>query len=443
MGAQHRSAVSVVWHRGDLRTHDHPALAAAIADGAAAGLVILDHNILNATSARRRALFFSHVTALRTSYRARGGELFVRAGVPEAALPSFVAELNRRVMVSHIHALRSFTPYGMERDTAVQRTSTVPIHWHDGLYVQSPGTVRTKIGGAYSIYAPYRNSWRAASDVEPLESPGHIPSIAIDNVAAGDIPTEVCDVVLPEAGEDAALRQLAAFLERPVRSYDTDRDRLDGSGSSRLSIWITIGALSARTAVAAAWHRRGAGPARWVDEIAWRDFLADMLFHRPALLTEPFHPRWKTFEWNERESDFVAWRDGNTGVPAVDAAMRELRATGWISNRARMIAAQFLTKHLRIHWTRGARVFHEWLLDGDVASNTGNWQWSAGLGIDNAPYFRVFNPVTQAKQHDPDGAWLRRWVPASNGRADLLPDAIVNLADARNEYLAAAEESGR
>jgi deoxyribodipyrimidine photo-lyase len=431
--------VSIVWHRGDLRTHDHPALVTALQTGPAIGLVVFDDNILYATSARRRALFALHVSALRASCASRGGLLFVRTGKPEEVLPQFVREVAQRIPVAGIHALRSYSPCGTARDRAVANATLVPIHWHDGLYVHSPGTIRTTSNSAFSVYAAYRKAWRAAGVPEPFDSPRNIDSPAqLAPVPIGEIPSYESDVILPAAGEDNALRRATSFLDKRVANYGDTRDKLDGSGSSQLSVDITIGALSTRTIVAAAWERRGAGPAKWIDEIIWRDFLADMLFHRPELVTEPFSTRWNAFQWNESESDFAAWRDGRTGIPAVDAAMRQLHHAGWISNRARMVAAQFLTKHLRIHWTRGARVFHDWLLDGDVASNTGNWQWSAGLGIDNAPYFRVFNPVTQATQHDPDGAWIRKWVPESNGDPRPQPNAIVDLKHARREYLAEA-----
>jgi deoxyribodipyrimidine photo-lyase len=430
------NTLSVVWHRCDLRTHDHAALNAAVRAGPTIGLIILDNGILNATSVRRRAWFAANVHALRASYAARGGLLFVRDGDPAHVLPEFTRELTsagiRDVM---FHALRSYTPCGQSRDARAD--ALVPVTWHDGLYVHAPGAVRTKDGNGFRVYTPYRNRWRAREFDEPLESPQRITSPEI-NLGVGDVPDEMSDVDLPPAGEDAALAMLHTFLARGVQHYSDARDRLDGSGSSHLSPFITIGALSARTFADAALHRIGAGAAKWIDEIIWRDFLADLLYHKPELIDEPFHPRWNTFEWSDSDADFDAWRDGHTGIPAVDAAMRELKATGWISNRARMIAAQFLTKHLRIRWTRGAAVFEDWLLDGDTASNIGNWQWAAGLGIDNAPYFRVFTPVTQAKQHDPDGSWLRRWVPECDGRPDARPDAIVNLPQARRDYLRAA-----
>ena len=431
--------VSIVWHRADLRVHDHPALCAALECGPVVGLVLLDKELAPASD-RRRAWINANVNALRAEYETRGGALFVRTRDAVSALPAFHAELVRHVGVAGVYALRSSMRSLRARDAAIEAALPVPFHWHDGTHVRAPGSVRAKSGEGYRVHAPYLTAWRAAGAPEPLHPPARIVSPDLTDVAGGHIPELQSDIILPAAGEEAALRALHEFAERGMDAYADARNRLDGAGSSRLSYWISIGALSARTAAAVAWERRGPGAGKWLAEIAWRDFLADMIYHRPALLEEPVDERWNAFPWNEDAAALNAWRDGVTGIPAVDAAMRELRATGWISNRARMVAAQFLTKHLRVHWTKGAGVFEEWLLDADAASNAGNWQWSAGLGIDNAPYFRVFNPVTQGKEHDPDGSWLRTWVPESNGSPAAMPDAIVDLARARKDYLADARE---
>lgn len=434
---------SLVWHRADLRTHDHAALAAAAGSARVLGVVVLDPRILDGTSARRRALFCANVAALRASYRQLGGVLVVRHGDPAAVLPALAREAGARVL----HALRSHTPYGVFRDDAAAAALArdgVRVAWHDGVHVHEPGSLLTQQGGAYSVYAPYARQWFDRAPAEAAAAPARItPPELPATFDAGEIPDHECDVPLPEPGEVAALRRMDRFFEEGLRHYAERRSTLDGAGTSRLSVDFTLGTLSARAARERVDAMRGDGPRKWLAELAWRDFLADLLWHRPHMLREPYDAKWNRFAWSDDEDAFAAWRDGRTGIPAVDAAMRELRQTGWISNRARMVAAQFLCKHLRIDWRRGEHVFRHWLLDGDTASNVGNWQWCAGLGIDNVPYFRVFDPVTQAKEHDAGGIWLRRWVPESNGSPAPLPHAIIDLAAARREYIAAAEALSR
>jgi len=408
--------------------------------GNSVGVVVLDPQILEATSPRRRALFAAGVRALRGAYEARGGVLLVREGVPSTIL----SDLARSLGATSAHALRSYTPYGRARDekcAEVLRDAGVSTVWHPGLYVHEPGTLRRADGGHFSVYSPYSRRWFEEGLPTPLPSPDRLdPPDAAREIDLGEIPDWTSDVPLPELSEERALARLEEWVEGGLSEYASDRNRLDGRGVSRLSIELTLGVLSSRQAAWSALDQTGEGSRKWLQELAWRDFLADVLLHRPDLLQEPFDPRWSTFPWEEDEEVFVAWREGRTGIPVVDAAMRELRETGWISNRARMVTAQFLTKHLRIHWRRGERLFHEWLLDGDTASNVGNWQWAAGLGLDNAPYFRVLNPVLQGKAHDPEGGWLRTWVPESGGSPAPLPHAIVDLAEARKVYLAATEE---
>jgi deoxyribodipyrimidine photo-lyase len=431
--------VHLVWHRGDLRTHDHPALAAAVEAGPSLGLVIMDPNILGATSDRRRALFHRNVRALRAAYEDRGGVLVVRHGEPAAELRALADALQT---VDAVHAIASYTPYGVQRDaeaTRALRAAGIGIRWHDGAYVHSPGTVRTEDDSFYSVFTPFHRRWRSLGTPTPAAPPDRITPPELDaGFDPGDVADYQTDVELPEPGEEAALDALERFVEEELPDYADRRDRLDGAGTSHLSVWITLGVLSVRTAVARAEAGGGPGVKKWLSEVAWRDFMADLLYHRPDLLEQPFQPRWGALEWPGQDRRFRAWRDGETGVPAVDAAMRQLRETGWISNRARMVAAQFLAKNLRVDWRRGEAVFKDWLLDGDTASNICNWQWAAGLGIDNAPYFRVMNPVTQAEKHDPDGEWIRRWAPYSDG--DPAPhDPLVAPKPSRKAYLEAAE----
>ena len=444
--------MQIVWHRGDLRTHDHPALAAAVETGPTLGLVVLDPNILNSTSKRRRALFLRGVRALRASYEERGGVLVVRFGEPAEELVA-LADAMGPVSggIEAVRAIASYTPYGVHRDAAVVTAlagAGLGVRWYDGAYVHSPGTVRTSDDSFYSVFSPFHRRWRSLGTPAPIEAPDAIPAPELDpGFDAGDVGDQASDITLPEPGEAAALEALERWAEDGVARYADRRDRLDGAGTSHLSHWITLGTLSARTAavrVEAAGHADSAareGADKWLAELAWRDFMADLLFHRPDLLDAPFQPKWQSFEWVGGAEELAAWKEGRTGIPAVDAAMRQLRETGWISNRARMVAAQFLAKNLRVDWREGEAVFKDWLLDGDTASNVGNWQWAAGLGIDNAPYFRVMNPVSQAEKHDPDGEWLRRWAPSSEG--DPSPrDPIAEPKPSRKSYIEAAGAVG-
>jgi deoxyribodipyrimidine photo-lyase len=431
---------ALVWHRGDLRTHDHAALVAAaeFAD-AAVGVVILDPGNLDTTSVRRRALFCRNVSALRRAYRELGSELVVRPGVPAEVLPALARELG----IGAVHALRSTTPYGLYRDTRATEAllrDGCPLFLHDGVHVHAPGSVLTRAGRPFSVFGPWHRRWSEIDVPAPLEAPHRLQPVPLPaGFDAGRVPEPYTGIPLPAPGEAAALRRLEEFVSRHIDDYAVRRDRLDGSGGARISIDLAVGTLSARVAYHRVAARGGAGPAAWIRQLAWRDFMADLLFHRPQMMTAPFDPKFAAFPWSDDDHAFTAWRDGLTGVPVVDAAMRQLRLTGWISGRARMVAAQFLAKHLRIDWRRGEQVFRHWLLDGDAASNVGNWQWAAGLGVDNAPWFRIFNPETQGREHDPDGEWLRRWVPESGGDPRLLRSAIVDLSQARREYLSAME----
>lgn len=437
--------MQIVWHRGDLRTHDHPALAAAAASGPVLGVVVLDPAILDDTSPRRRAMFMRNVRVLSDAYGELGGVLAVRHGEPAEELLGLVDALRS---VETIHAIASYTPYGVHRDrTALEavRAAGVGIRWHDGAYVHSPATVRTTSDSFYSVFSPFHRRWRSLGTPHPAPAPERIPAPELDSgFDTGAIDEPDPGVPLPEPGETASLEALEAFVADGLARYADRRDRLDGSGTSHLSPYITLGVLSARTAAArveAAGHGDAAtrdGAQKWLAELAWRDFMADLLYHRPDLLDAPFRHRWSAMEWTGSQEDFAAWRDGRTGVPVVDAAMRQLRETGWISNRARMVAAQFLAKNLRVDWRRGEAVFKDWLIDGDTASNVGNWQWAAGLGVDNAPYFRVMSPISQGEKHDPDGRWLRRWCPESDGDPSAS-DPVADPGASRRAYLEAAE----
>jgi len=420
----------VVWHRADLRLHDNAAVTVALGAGPTVGVVILDSNILAKTSDRRRAWFIANVRALRANYESRGGRLYVRDGMPWEELPRFCQEIG----AERVHAVRNYTPYARHRDEKTRSALSIPFLGHDGQYVHEPGTLRRDDGVGYRVYTPYAKRWWKAGLPAVDDAAPRFPSVTLQS-ALGELPDVTSDISLPPAGEAAARKRLESFCRKDLRQYHVARDRLDGRGSSGLSIYLNIGVLSPRLAAQRVLRAGGEGAEKWVAELAWRDFLADLLWQHPKMTTHPLDPRWERFTWSKDRAAFQAWRDGRTGVPLIDAAMRQLRETGTMSNRARMVVAQSACKLLLLDWTWCERAFKEWLLDGDTAQNVGSWQWAAGLGVDAAPYFRVFNPVSQGEQHDPDGAWVARWVPESNGKHALLSDAIVDPRAARKRYL--------
>ncbi|MER3536257.1 MAG: deoxyribodipyrimidine photo-lyase [Thermus sp.] len=404
----------LVWHRADLRLHDLPALLEALKRGPALGLVVLDPLLLK-THPRRRAWFFANLRALRLAYAQRGGLLLIREGPPWEVVP-WVA---RAVGAEAVHASLAYTPYGRMRDERVGRA--VPLKLFPGQYAFSPEAL------------PFRPSFRAFERAlgplpPPLEAPLRFPPVSLD-LPLGEVPQEIFPD-LPEPGERAALRALERFLSGPVHRYLLVRDALEAR-TSRLSPYFTLGVLSPRLALSRALALEGEGPRKWASELVWREYSAHLLYHRPEMLHTPLDPRFARFPWREDEEGFQAFLEGRTGVPVVDAAMRELRATGFVSNRARMLVAQYAVKYALLPWKRCEEAFRHLLLDGDTANNLQGWQWAGGLGVDRAPYFRMFNLVKQGYLHDPGLAWLRRWAPEYPGYEPVG----VDLEGMRRRYL--------
>jgi len=411
----------VVWFRRDLRLEDNPAWAAATsAHDEVVAVFVVEPALLNDAGPVRRDQLLAHVHALDDELRAGGGGLVVRAGPAASAIP----ELIRECEAPALYLNADVTPFSTGRDRIVERSVAVPVHPFNGLTVHEPGAVLTKKGTLSQVFAPFFKTW-SANDRTPWPSDGPGRSVTMPGAT---IPNPQGPVRQPP-GSRAAWDRLTAWLES-VADYPAVRDLLAVDGTSNLSADLKFGTLAARTVVDAV----GTGtPAReaFVRQVAWRDWWAHTLALRPNLHRAALKTRYEHIAWREDPDGFDRWCTGHTGYPIVDAGMRQLTQTGWMHNRVRMICASFLVKDLLIDWRRGERFFRHHLVDADIAQNAGNWQWVAGTGPDAAPYFRVFNPTAQANKFDPDGAYVRTWVPelAPLGAPDIHEPARADPAD--------------
>ena len=418
------------WFRNDLRLRDHGALE-ALADRVEewGALFVLDPALLDAKLARNRDRFMiDSVASLRAALEKRGVSLLTVKGDPEKVVPRIAKRLGAQV-VSFVEA---DTPRARRRDDAVR--SALEADGREVLAIRDhtvfgPQEILTKKGTPHSIYSPYRRAWWAAWRAAPrwpaprLRLPKR--PIEVERRDAEDAISKLAEPTLPRVGppvgETAARRRLTQFLESRVGRYATDRDVPAVDGTARLSAYLRFGVISARRCFADGLAHAEANPQdregveKWLDELVWREFYAAVLANRPEVTTRNFRPEYDGLAWQDDPEGFAAWCEGRTGYPIVDAGMRQLVATGWMHNRVRMIVASFLTKDLLIDWRRGARFFMDHLVDGDPASNNGGWQWAASTGTDPQPYFRIFNPTKQGERWDPEGRYVRQWIPELEG----------------------------
>jgi deoxyribodipyrimidine photo-lyase len=421
------------WMRRDLRLTDSQALAAALAHAdRVIPVFVLDPTLLNSpyVGPKRVAFLLGGLRRLDEDLRARGSRLIVRRGDPGGELTDLLNECSAEA----IFAEEDFTPYARQRDGGV--AERLPLQQIGGRIVHPPGAVLKADGTPYTVFTPFSRRWKTLPPQQAsaiLPAPGRLP--APPEVGSLPIPEEPAlpPTVPFQPGEAEAQRRLRAFVDGdapPIYRYAEARDRLDMDGTSRLSPYLHLGMLSARQAVVAVLDAITAAPdaeARkgaetWLNELIWREFFVHILYHFPHVLQQSFRANLRAISWENDEGVFASWCEGRTGYPVVDAGMRQLAQTGWIHNRARMIVASFLVKDLLIDWRWGERYFMQHLMDGDSASNNGGWQWTAGTGTDAAPYFRVFNPTLQGKKFDPQGAYVRRWVP----ELVRVPDKFVH-----------------
>ena len=448
------ATTAVMWFRRDLRLSDHPALSSALSEfDRVVPLFVWDPALLGPCGPPRLAFLSGCVSELD---RSLDGRLVVRHGRPAEVVPEVAARCGARA----VFITGDFGPYGSSRDDEVAARldgDGVALRVADSPYAVPPGVLETGSGTPFQVFTPFSKAWRSHGWAEPARRHrlDRIDSAGLGSEGAPEIPGLEAD--LPEPGEEAAHRQLDRFLRSGADGYGTERDRPDLDSTSRLSAYLRFGCLHPRQ-ILARLDRHKPSHRTYESELCWREFYADVLYHRPDAARRSYRPEWRSFQVDggaRADERFEAWARGRTGYPIVDAGMRQLLGEGFMHNRVRMIVASFLVKDLHVDWTRGARWFMRHLVDGDLASNQLNWQWVAGSGTDAAPFFRVFNPVSQGRKFDPDGDYVRRWVPelAHLGPAHIhepwkadrslfdagssgYPDPIVDHGAEREEALA-------
>lgn len=422
--------IALVWLRLDLRLEDQAAFGAAARAGLEALPVYVwspeEENPWEPGGASRWWLHHS-LTELAEALRQAGGRLIIRRGCAAESLAAVARETGADLLLYQ----KRVEPWARRQEAAVDQTlagtGLRTLALPPDLLIQ-PDVLRTVQGNPFQVFTPF---WKAAMrqtnpdpPAEPrprLACPAHLASLEPSDL--GLLPVPDWAKGLRESwrpGEISARKQMEQFLSEAAGAYLNQRDRMDLPATSRLSPHLHFGEVGARTALWAARAALASNPAPgtarqiegWIRQLYWREFAHYLLFHFPNLSEEPLREEFRAFPWREDPGALRAWQRGRTGYPVVDAAMRELWLTGWMHNRARMIVASFLVKDLMISWQAGTRWFWDTLVDADLANNTLGWQWTAGCGPDAAPYFRVFNPVTQGKKFDPDGTYVRRWISA-------------------------------
>ena len=408
---------SIWWIRRDLRLADNQALKGALDNSKQVlPVFILDPTLLESQSKckARIGFLFASLRILDGNLKERGNKLIVRKGNPKQVLEELVSESG----AEGIFAERDVSPYARSRDETV--ASSIPLKLIPGLMVHPPEDIKKLDGSPYTIYTPFSRAWQRAGRPDHLiPAPDYIPTVS--GIYSEDIPSEPGFPFLDifPAGEGEGQRRLDEFSRATIDHYHEQRDRVDLDGTSGLSPYLRFGLVSIRQASLAAWEAiertsmdcSAQGAETWLNELIWREFYNSILYHFPFVKDGPFRAKYQRITWRNNQDEFARWKEGTTGYPVVDAAMRQLLHTGWMHNRARMITASFLTKDLLIDWRWGEKWFMQNLLDGDLAANNGGWQWVAGTGTDAAPYFRIFNPTMQGKKFDPKGIYVKQWVP--------------------------------
>jgi len=404
--------VSIWWIRRDLRLEDNFALEQASLAGAVIPVFILDDHLLGRNAPRRQNFLFQGLSVLDQELKKIGAGLVLRRGNPLEELARLISETGAEI----ICAEEDYSPYARRRDFQIGRF--LPLRLTPGMTLHHPKIVTKMDGSPYSIFTPYKNKWMSLPISYKFIPVRGIHWYSAASLLSVPLPPSSSDALFP-AGEVEAKMRLNTFFREKLNGYEINRDRMGLDATSMLSPYLRFGMIAPSTVSSRAFEavHRACNPVEtasarsWLNELTWREFYNSIFYHFPYVIKEAFRPGMRDIAWNRPGLELKAWQNGTTGYPIVDAGMRQLKSTGWMHNRARMVTASFLVKDLLINWQLGEKWFMENLIDGDPAANNGGWQWVAGTGTDAAPYFRIFNPVTQSKRFDPSGEYIRRWVP--------------------------------
>ncbi len=423
-----KKKVALFWFRRDLRLHDNHGLCQALKSGIPVlPLFIFDTDILHhLTDKADKRVDFIHRTlhGIQDTLKSHGSSLAVKHGTPSEVFQKLLAEFD----IAAVYANHDYEPYAIERDTAISTLMAkhhIPFHTFKDQVIFEKEEVLKNDGKPYTIFTPYSKVWKAKYQAEKkVRFPGENHLDQLYQTKPFAIPT------LTEIGFTTTALDIPSLKpDRDIIShYDETRNLPYLNGTTRLGVHLRFGTVSVRELAAIASKLNG----QWLNELIWREFFMMILYHFPKVVTESFKSRYDHIEWRNNEGEFKRWCEGRTGYPMVDAGMRELNATGFMHNRVRMVVASFLTKHLLIDWRWGEAYFAEKLLDYELASNNGNWQWCAGCGCDAAPYFRIFNPTEQQKKFDPDMIYIRKWI---KGYTPGYLDPMVDHDFARKRVL--------
>jgi deoxyribodipyrimidine photo-lyase len=436
---------SIFWFRRDLRLSDNPALLAALADSdEVVPLFIMDEDVASRAGANRNA---NLVNSLRSLDHSLGGNLHVISG----SVLDVLQQMKEQYNATSIHCQQEFAPYGVGAEAECEKAG-ISLNMIGSGYAVAPGRVRKDDGTPYRVYTPFYKAWSAHGWRAPVAAPKD-PRWVKPSAAMKEIPDWRSEIELPPTGESVALEKFRSFLKSGSEGYADNRNIPGMEGTSRLSPHLRWGEIHPRTILAKLGSSKGHEVFR--KEIAWREFYADVLHHNPHTSRDYYDAKFTKMRYDEPGARFIAWCEGRTGYPFVDAAMRQLITTGWMHNRTRMVVASFLVKDLHLEWQHGERFFAKHLIDFDVASNAHGWQWTAGSGTDASPYYRVFNPIEQGKRFDPEGTYIKNFIPelrhldadvihepweTLDGYSHGYPERIVDHAKERLESLARLEE---